>query len=116
MIPSDLPFQANVSSGASSEGSHAQGTVGQSAGEPQQSVFNADTVLPNVNSLRQNPSIFSSVHYNTTDTITSIPELRWPSVGCHNSSGKKRTVHDDLSLPEWAVGQLDPVIVKKALL
>ena len=61
--------------------------------------------------------------YNTTDTITSIPELRWPNEGYHNTSGRKRIVYDDLSLPEWAVGQLsnsyqiqDPVLVEKALL
>ena len=145
-----LPLQANVSSGPHTQACQARAAVGQSAGEHQQSVFNTDGVLPSINSLRQNPNISQSVaqimatyeaqakqeaaigknqhvrksgHYNTTDTIMSIPELRWPNEGYHNTSGKKRIVYDDLSLPEWAVGQLnniyhiqDPVIVKKALL
>ena len=145
-----LPLQVNVSSGPHTQACQARAAVSQSAGEHQQSVFNTDGVLPSINSLRQNPNISQSVAqimatyeaqakqeaaigknqhvrksrcYNTTDTITSIPELRWPNEGYHNTSGKKRIVYDDLSLPEWAVGQLnniyqiqDPVIVKKALL
>ena len=133
--------------GSSTHISHLQTAVGQAVGEHQQSVFNADAILPNVNSLRQNSSISQSVsrivatyeaqtemeapigknqhilksgHFNATDTITSIPELRWSNAGYHSTSGSKRIVHDDLSLPEWAVGQLnniyqiqDPVIVKK---
>ena len=138
--PTDLNTQA----------AQARAAVGQSAGEHQQSAFNTDGILPNINSLRQNPSISQSVaqimatyeaqakqeavigknqytrksgRYNTTDAITSIHELRWPNEGYHNTSGKKRIVYDDFSLPEWAVGQLniiyqiqDPVIAKKALL
>ena len=52
-----LPLQANVSTGSSIPIPHAQTAVGQSEGEHQQSVFNADGILPNVNSLRQNQSI-----------------------------------------------------------
>ena len=107
-------------------------------------------MLTSINSLRQKPNISRSVTqimaryeaqtkqeaatgknqhawnfrcYNTTDTITSNSELQWTSEGYLNTSGKKRIVYDDLSLHEWAVGQLnniyqiqDPAIVKKALL
>ena len=147
---STLPPQVNVFSGHHSQAPQGRATVGQVTGEQQQSVFNADGILPNINSLRQNPSISQSVaqimssyetqakqeaaigknqhtrksgRYNTMDTIMSAPELRWPNEGYHNTSGKKRVVYDDLSLSEWAVGQLnniyqiqDPVVVKKALL
>ena len=64
-----------------------------------------------------------SGRFNTTDTITSVPELRWPNEGYHSVSGRKHMVYDDLLLPEWAVGQLrniyqihDPATIKKALL
>ena len=145
-----LPPQPNVFSGHNSQAPQGRATVGQVMGDQQQSVFNTDGILPNINSLRQNPSISQSVaqimssyetqakqeaaigknqhtrksgRYNTMDTIMSAPELRWPNEGYHNTNGKKRVVYDDLSLSEWAVGQLnniyqiqDPVVVKKALL
>ena len=60
---------------------------------------------------------------STTDTITSVPELRWPNEGYHGVNGRKCIVYDDLSLPEWALGQLSnifqiqhPAKVRKALL
>ena len=112
--------------------------------------YGSDGVLPSVSALRQNPTISQSVaqvmasyeaqakqeaslgkqiptkksgRFNATDAITSGPELRWPNEGYQGVSGKKRTLYDELSMPEWAVGQLtniyhiqDPAMVKKALL
>ena len=102
-----------------------------------------DDIIPGINTLRQNPSISQLVaqvlasyeaqikqdvaqgkpstrksgQYNTTETVTSAPEFRWPN------EGKKRSTYDDLTLSEWAVGQLsniyyiqDPSLVKKVLL
>ena len=145
-----LPPQVNALPGHNLQAPQGRATVGQATGEQQQSGFNTDGILPGITSLRQNPSISQSVaqimasyemqakqeaaigknqhtrksgRYNTMDTIISAPELRWPNEGYHNTNGKKRIVYDDLSLPEWAVGQLsniyqiqDPVVVKKALL
>ena len=111
--------------------------------------FPSDGVLPGINVLRQNQNISQSVaqvlasyeaqakqeasqgkaptkkagRYNTTETVLSIPELRWPNEGFYSMQGKKRSTYDKLSIPEWAVGQLtnifhmqNPDTVKKALL
>ena len=105
--------------------------------------FPSDGVLPGINVLRQNQNISQSVaqaqakqeasqgkaptkksgRYNTTETVLSIPELRWPNEGFYSMQGKKRSTYDELSIPEWAVGQLtnifhmqNPDTVKKALL
>ena len=43
---------------------------------------------------------------NTTQTIVSIPALRWPKEGFYGWQGEKRATYDALSIPEWAVGQL----------
>ena len=114
------------------------------------SQFASDGILPSINTLGQNPSVLQSVaevmatyenqakqeaalgkghqtkisgRFNTTDTITSVLELRWPNEGYHLVNGRKRIVYDELSLPEWAVGQLsniyqihDPTTMKRALL
>ena len=60
-----------------------------------------------------------SGQYNTTDTTTALPEYRWPNEGYHGSKGKKHVIYDDLSLPQWAVGELtnihqiqDPTLLK----
>ena len=39
----------------------------------------------------------------------AVPELRWPNKGYLGVNAKKRILYDDLSLPEWAVGQLSNV-------
>ena len=108
-----------------------------------------DAVVPDVNAIRNNPTISQSVshilssleatsraevlqgkvthkksgRFNTTDTVTAIPELRWPNEGYHGIGGRKRTLYDDLTIQEWAVGQLtniyhiqDPVLAKQVLL
>ena len=111
--------------------------------------LNTVGIIPCLNSLMQNPTISQAViqvisgydaqarqdaglgkhhsnrksrRFNTTDTIIASPELRWPNEGHHGINGKKQTMYDELSLPEWAVGQLtnichiqDQVTSKKAL-
>ena len=108
-----------------------------------------DAVMPDLNNIRANPTISQSVsqimatleagsraeatqgkgtirksgRFNATDAITAVPELRWPNEGYHGTNGRKRTLYDDLTVQEWAVGQLsniyqiqDPVLVKQVLL
>ena len=64
-----------------------------------------------------------SGRFNVTDTVTAVPELRWPTEGFHGIGGHKHTLYDDLTVQEWAVGQLsniyhiqDPLLVKQVLL
>ena len=108
-----------------------------------------DAVIPDVNAIRTNPTISQSVshilssleatsraeatqgkvthkksgRFNATDTITAVPEFRWPNEGYHGIGGSKRTLYDDLTIQEWAVGQLpniyhiqDPALSKQVLL
>ena len=51
---------------------------------------------------------FSSLsdQVTTTDTISAPPELCLPNEGYHGSTSKEFTLYDDLTLSEWAVGQL----------
>ena len=77
--------------------------------------FSRDGVMPDISVLHQNPHILQSVsqilaaydiqawqdsfqgkpatkksgRFNTTDTVTSIPELRWPNEGYLGVSAKK---------------------------
>ena len=71
---------------------------------------------------RGKPNAKKSGRYNTHDSVVAPPHLRWPNEGFHSSSGKKRVVYDELTLPQWVAGQLcnihsmsDPVLVKQAL-
>ena len=109
-----------------------------------------DSVVPSLESLRQNATLSQAVsrimatydgharmeafqgkasavrrsgRYNTTDLVQAPPETRWANEGFHSGQGKKRVVYDDLSLTQWAVGQLsnvyqmkDAVVSKQALL
>ena len=109
-----------------------------------------DSIIPNVDVLRRNPMVSQAVsnvlasydtqlqnqflqgkqatsrrsgRYNTTDTTIMPPGFRWPNEGYHGAKGKKRAVYDDLTLPQWAVGQLsnihqiwDPTLLRQALL
>ena len=86
--------------------------------------------MPTLDTLRRIPSILNTVahlldsyeeaarfslqgrnnrksgRYNTTDVTHSSPEFRWPNEGCHAPAGKKNVPYDDLTLPQWTVGQL----------
>ena len=61
-----------------------------------------------------------SGRFNNTDTVTPLPHFRWPNEGLSSVTGKKKVLYDELSVSEWAAGQLsniyliqDPVLVKK---
>ena len=109
-----------------------------------------DTVISNLQSLRTNPTVSGAVNsllvsydswaqqelsqgkpppakrsgcFNTHDTISTHPHLRWPNKGFHVLNGKRRLTYDELSLPQWVAGQLtniyaitDPGLVKQAIL
>ena len=64
-----------------------------------------------------------SGRFSTTDTVTAGPELKWPNEGFLGVNGKKKIPYDELTLPEWVVGQLynvfhiqDPSLARQALL
>ena len=68
-------------------------------------------------------NIKKSGRYNSHDSITAPPHLRWPNEGYHSSSGKKRVTYDELTMPQWVAGQLtniysisEPTLVKQAIL
>ena len=58
-----------------------------------------------------------------TQTVTLLPQFRWPNEGLSSITGRKKVLYDDLTVSEWAAGQLsniyliqDPVLVKQAML
>ena len=116
---------------------------------PTQAQFSTDAVIPSLSALRQNHAISQSVNqvlasyesqakmeatqgkgtqrksgrFNNTDTVTPLPQFRWPNEGLSSVTGKKKVLYDQLSVSEWAAGQLsniyliqDPVLVKQAML
>ena len=119
-------------------------------GQPDHSSEHRDAVIPSLQALRGNPGISEAVNsllasykrrahsevaqgkpnsvkrsgrYNAHDSVTAAPHLRLPNEGFHASNDKKRVLYDDLSLPQWVVGQLsnicaisDPTLSKHALL
>ena len=54
-----------------------------------------------------------SGRYNTTDIVHTTLEYRWPNEGYHAPVGKKRVANDDLTLPQWVVGQLSNIFYMK---
>ena len=107
----------------------------QTQDQPGYSMDRRDAVLPNLQTLRNNPTISEAVNnlltsyegrvhaelsqgkpqvkksgrYNLHDTVSSAPHLRWPNEGFHAANGKKRVAYDDLSLPQWISGQLSNI-------
>ena len=114
---------------------------------------NHDNIIPSIDALRGNPTVSEAVakvlasydtqarthvlqgkqptlstshrsgRYNLTYTCNVSPQYRWPNEGYQGSAGKKRIPYDDLTLPQWAVGQLsnihqieNPSLVKQSLL
>ena len=91
-----------------------------------------DTVIPAFNTIPANPTISQPVslilstleasirveatqgkttlnkynRFNATDTVTPGPELRCPNERFHVVSGCKHTLYDNLTVREWAVGQV----------
>ena len=105
---------------------------GTSLQVPMGGASHRDAVLPGLDALRHNPTISQAVtgvlasyedklqaeatqgkssrksgRFNTTDTVTAIPERRWANEGYH---GRRKVAFDDLTLPEWAAGQLSNVL------
>ena len=109
-----------------------------------------DTIISSLDALRSNPTLSQAVsqilstyegqakldaaqgkapntrrsgRFNATDIVTTPPELRWANEGFHGGQGKKWILYDDLTLNQWAVGQLtkvhqikDPGVMRQALL
>ena len=75
--------------------------------------------VPGLRPHKASPHTKKSGRFNATDTVTAVPELRWPNEGFHGIGGRKRTLYDDLSIQERAVGQLSNIyqlLVKQVLL
>ena len=97
-----------------------------------------DAIVPSVETVRSIPSISSAVskllaqyeeqthqdvipgkvlmrkksgRYNTTDTCTARPEVRWPNEGYVSTGATKKPSYDDLSLAQWASGQLSNILL-----
>ena len=52
-----------------------------------------------------------SGRYNTTDTTSMCPQLRWPNEGLVSTSHLKKPAYGDLSLAQWAPGQLANILL-----
>ena len=50
-----------------------------------------------------------SGRFNTTETCTAPPELRWPNEGFVGGANRKRLSYDDMSIPQWVAGQLNNI-------
>ena len=142
-VPMATHIPSGLASGLGSQGTHLHTAVGQPVINHQHSQFNSDGILPSISGLRQNTSVSQMVakvmatyenqakqeaaigknnpvkksgRFNTTDTITSVPELRWSNEGYHGM-----TIFHFLS-GQWAnffnnIFQIkNPVTVKRALL
>ena len=95
-----------------------------------------DAVIPSLEAIRKSEDIIQSVarilnHYeesakqqtfqgeghsgkksgrfNTTETCTAPPKLRWPNEGFFGGANRKRLSYDDMSMPQWVAGQLNNI-------
>ena len=110
-------------------------TIGRGMRDTSTEAYQRDMVLPDLNVLRRIPTVVDAVNdvmasyenqaraqtsqgkntshksgrYNATDIITALPESIWPNEGYHGSSGRKHVVYDNLSMAQWAVGQLSNI-------
>ena len=93
-----------------------------------------EAIMPSVTTVRNIPSISSAVsrllaqyedqtrqevipgkdphrrksgRYNTTETTTVKPDLRWPNEGYVATSQNRKPAYDDLTIAQWASGQLN---------
>ena len=105
--------------------------VGNHLNDPME--INREAIVLSVNTVRNIPSISSAVsrllaqyedqahqevipgkdphrrkqgRYNTTETSSVKPELRWPNEGYIATSQKCKPAYDDLSITQWASDQL----------
>ena len=51
-----------------------------------------------------------SGRYNITDTPNARPEGRWPNEGFVAAANARKPAYDDLSLQQWAAGQMNNVL------
>ena len=51
-----------------------------------------------------------SGRYNIADTPNARPERRWSNEGFVAAANSRKPVYDDLSLKQWAAGQLNNVL------
>ena len=49
--------------------------------------------------------------YNTTDTTTLGPQFRWPNEGRVSASHLRKPSYDDLTLAQWASGQISNILL-----
>ena len=97
-----------------------------------------DAIAPSIETVRSIPSISSAVskllaqyeeqthqdvipgkdllrkksgRYNTTDTCTARPEVRWLNEGYVSTGATKKPSYDNLSLAQWASGQLSNILL-----
>ena len=52
-----------------------------------------------------------SGYYNTTDTCTAKPELRWQNEGYVSTGATRKPSYDDLTLAQWASRQLSNILL-----
>ena len=147
--PGHQPSSTNSISSSQAHYSHAATNSSSIPGPTTQAIQNSHLHDAVINAIRANLTISQSVsqilssleagsraeatqgkatqkksgRFNATDTVTAVPELRWPNEGFHGIGGRKHTLYDDLTIQEWAVGQLsnvyhiqDPLLVKQVLL
>ena len=54
-----------------------------------------------------------SGRYHSVDLVQAPPEIRWPDEGYHPAGGRKRVLYDELSMPQWVVGELSNILHMK---
>ena len=52
-----------------------------------------------------------SGRYNTTETTTVGPSFRWPNEGLISTSHLRKPSYDDLTLAQWASGQIANILL-----
>ena len=107
-------------------------------GHPEAMEASRDAIVPSVEAVRNIPNISAAVskllaqyedqthqdivpgkdflrkksgRYNTTDTCTARPELRWPNEGCVSTGTTKKPSYDDLTMAQRASGQLSNILL-----
>ena len=60
---------------------------------------------------KQNVTRKKSGRYNTTETTTIGPSFRWPNEGLVSASHLRKPSYDDLTLAQWASGQIANILL-----
>ena len=124
--------------GYSTETGTLQAVSSSSRVTEQQQGYRRDAITPTVDRLRSIPEVSNVVanllsdyethvqqevipgkplsarrksgRYNITDTPNARPEGRWPNDGFVAAANSRKPAYDDLSLQQWAAGQLNNVL------